>query len=94
MRLSRAKINHLSSLVVDALEEDDRVQLHLARNDIRLAVVEILTQEVERDAMIDELVRHKIESQKRDFPEGGQEWEILYKQYYQEEVEKHRPPRE
>ena len=44
--------------------------------------------------MVDDLVREKISWQKRDFPEGGREWEILYRQYYQEEIEKHRPPRE
>ena len=44
--------------------------------------------------MVDDLVREKISSQKRDFPEGGREWEILYRQYYREEIEKHRPPRE
>lgn len=94
MRLSRAKINHLSRLVVDALEDDDRVRFHSDANDVRLKVVQIITEEVERDAMVDNLVRDKIASQKRDFPEGGREWEILYRQYYQEEIEKHRPPRE
>jgi len=56
--------------------------------------VRIITEEVKRDSMVDELVREKISSQTRDFPEGGREWEILYRQYYQEETEKHRPPRE
>ncbi len=63
-------------------------------NTTRLEVVKIITEEVKRDAMVDDLVRKKISSQKRDFPEGGQEWEILYRQYYQEAIEKHRPPRE
>ncbi len=94
MRLSRAKINYLSKLVVDAMADDSRVRLNREINQVRLQVVEIITEEVKRDAMIDSLVRDKIESQKRDFPEGGREWEILYKQYYNEEIEKHRPPRE
>ena len=94
MRLSRAKINYLSKLVVDAMADDSRVRLNRETNQVRLQVVEIITEEVKRDAMIDSLVRDKIESQKRDFPEGGREWEILYKQYYNEEIEKHRPPRE
>ena len=94
MRLSRAKVNHLSRLVVEALEGDERVKITRDPNDIRLQVVRIITDEVKRDAMVDELVRAKITSQKRDFPEGGREWEILYRQYYQEEMEKHRPPRE
>ena len=94
MRLSRAKINHISKLVVDALQEGPGVRLDREANAVRLQVVKIITEEVERDAMIDNLVRGKISSQKRDFPEGGREWEILYKQYYHEEIEKHRPPRE
>ena len=94
MRLSRGKINHLSKLVVDALDGDPGVRLQKDSNVVRLAVVSIITEEVKRDSMVDELVREKISSQKRDFPEGGREWEILYRQYYQEEVEKHRPPRE
>ncbi len=94
MRLSRAKINHLSKLVANAMANDSRVQLTRETNQVRLQVVEIITEEVTRDAMIDSMVRDKIESQKRDFPEGGREWEILYKQYYTEEIGKHRPPRE
>jgi len=94
MRLSRAKINHLSKLVVEALQGESGIRLDREANTVRLAVVKIITEEVERDSMIDDLVRDKISSQRRDFPEGGREWEILYKQYYHEEIEKHRPPRE
>lgn len=94
MRLSRAKINHISRLVVEALEEDDRVRFKGDANEVRLQVVGIITEELKRDTMIDNLVRKKIASQKRDVPEGGREWEILYRQYYQEEIDKHRPPRE
>ncbi len=94
MRLSRGKINHLSKQVVEALEDDFGVRLYKDANVVRLEVVKIITEEVKRDAMVDDLVREKISSQKRDFPEGGREWEILYRQYYHEEIEKHRPPRE
>lgn len=94
MRLSRGKINYLSKLVVEALEGDPGVRLQRDSNAVRLEVVKIITEEVKRDAMVDDLVREKISSQKRDFPEGGREWEILYRQYYKEEIEKHRPPRE
>jgi hypothetical protein len=94
MRLSRAKINHISRLVVDALDRDLGVRLRKDANATRLEVVKIITEEVQRDAMIDEMVRAKIAKQKRDFPEGGREWDILYRQYYREEIGRHRPPRE
>lgn len=94
MRLSRAKINRLSKLVVEALDRDLGVRLRREANATRLEVVKIINEEVQRDAMIDEIVRTKISSQKRNFPEGGREWDILYRQYYREEIDKHRPVRE
>jgi hypothetical protein len=37
---------------------------------------------------IDTAARKKIESQRRIIPEGSQEWDILYRKYYNEEVKK------
>lgn len=91
MRLSRAKVNHLSRLIVEGLDDDPRVRLHAATNSVRLEIVRIIREELERDELIDQKVRAKIESQKRDIPEGGREWELLYRQYYEEELERHRP---
>jgi hypothetical protein len=93
MRLSRAKVNYLSRLLVDALEERSDVSLIRDPNAVRLAIVDILNEELRRDEYIDRKVRQKIASQKRDIPEGGREWEILYRQYYREEFDRHRPVR-
>lgn len=93
MRLSRAKVNFMSRLMVEALEEHPEVALFRDPNSVRLAIVDILQEELRRDEFLDRRVRQKILSQKRDIPEGGREWEILYRQYYREEFEKHRPAR-
>jgi hypothetical protein len=45
---------------------------------------EVLNQE----AKIDAVARQKIERQKRTILEGSQEWDILYRKYYNEEVKK------
>ncbi|MGB6991233.1 MAG: DUF507 family protein, partial [Candidatus Sulfotelmatobacter sp.] len=37
---------------------------------------------------IDQAARLKIESQKRTILEGSQEWDILYRKYYNVEVKK------
>ncbi len=37
---------------------------------------------------IDQHARLKVQSHKRNIPEGSPEWEILYRKYYQEEVKK------
>ena len=93
MRLSRSKVNFLSRLLLEGLQTSPGVVLFRDPNTVRLAIVRILQEEVRRDQLIDRHVRHKISSQKRDIPEGGREWEILYRQYYQEEQDKVRPLR-
>ena len=40
------------------------------------------------EARIDAAARQKIESQRRTILEGSQEWDILYRKYYNEEVKK------
>lgn len=93
MRLSRAKVNHLSRLLVEALGDHPDVRLQRDPNSVRLAIVNIFEEELRRDEYIDRKVRQKIASQKRDIPEGGREWELLYRQYYREEFDRHRPVR-
>ncbi len=93
MRLSRAKINHLSKLIVEALARHPGVRLQREPNAVRLAIVQVFNEQLRLDEEIDRRVRQKIASQKRDIPEGGREWEILYRQYYREEFDKHRPVR-
>ena len=44
--------------------------------------------EIVVEARIDQAARQKIENQKRTILEGSQEWEILYRKYYNEEVKK------
>jgi hypothetical protein len=91
MRLSRGKINHISRLVAEELVGAPDVDVESEPNAVRLAVVRVIEDELRRDELVDLRVRQKIESQKREIPEGGREWEILYRQYYQEELEKTRP---
>lgn len=94
MRLSRAKMNQLSRLVAEGLENHPDVELKTDPNTVRLAVFRLIEDEMERDEIIDRRVREKISSQKRDIPEGGREWEVLYRQYYEEERDRHRPVKE
>ena len=93
MRLSRAKVNHLSRLLVEALEEHLEVRLMREPNAVRLAIVAIIESELRRDEYIERKARQKIASQQHDIPEGGREWEILYRQYYREEFDRYRPVR-
>ena len=40
------------------------------------------------EAKIDAAARKKIESKRKTILEGSQEWDILYRKYYNEEVKK------
>ena len=88
MRLSRDKINKLAHMVTDSLAEMDQVDFLEDRNTIRLQVRKVLEDLLGQEAMIDAAARQKIEGQRRTILEGSQEWEILYRKYYNEEVKK------
>jgi len=89
LRLSDERISHIAHLMTDAIWEDDLVDYTddvKALAEVKRVVMELFKVE---DAA-DEFARHKIRSLKRDIPEGCREWEILYKKYYDEEMNKHR----
>ncbi len=88
MRLSRDKVNKLAHVVSDALAELSQVDFLEDRNTIRLETRKVLEDLLMQEARIDQSARHKIESQKRTILEGSQEWDILYRKYYNEEVKK------
>ena len=88
MRLSRDKINKLAHTIADTLAELDQVDFVEDRNTIRVEARRILEELFAEEARLDQAARQKIESQKRTILEGTQEWDILYRKYYNEEVKK------
>jgi hypothetical protein len=90
LKLSREKILRLSHLILDYIEDDEAIDYFAEPQQIRGAIVRIIEGEMRTDEAIDALVRRKLESQKRPIVEGSDEWEVLYRKYYEEEVHKHR----
>lgn len=88
MRVSRDKVNKVAHVVTDALAEMDELDFVEDRNTIRLEVRKIMEDVLNQEEKIDQAARHKIENQKRTILEGSQEWDILYRKYYNEEVKK------
>ena len=88
MRISRDKANKLAHTVADTLATLDEVDFIEDRNTIRSEVRKILEDLLKAEERIDAAARQKIESQKRIIAEGTQEWDILYRKYYNEEVKK------
>lgn len=90
MKLSRERVLRLSHLVLSHLNNDEEVEFFDDPQQIRQLIVKIISDEVKADEAIDAIVRRRIESQKRQILEGSDEWEVLYRKYYEDEVGRHR----
>lgn len=86
MRLTREKIVRISHQVVDHLVASEDVEFVEDRDTIRQEIVSILHVLLKEEEQMDAAVRLKISSQKKAIPEGSQEWEVLYRKYYTEEL--------
>ena len=88
MRISRDKLNKLAHTVADTLADIDNVGFNEDRNTIRQEARKALEGLLEEEGRIDAAARQKIASQRTIIMEGSQEWEILYRKYYNDEVRK------
>ena len=88
MRISRDKLNKLAHTVADTLAEIDAVGFNEDRNTIRQEARKALQTLLTEEARIDQAARLKIANQRKIIQEGSQEWEILYRKYYNDEVKK------
>jgi hypothetical protein len=88
MRISRDKLNKLAHTVADTLADIDQVGFLEDRNTIRQEARKALELLLLQEAGIDTAARLKIASQRKIILEGSQEWDILYRKYYNDEVRK------
>ena len=88
MRISRDKLNKLAHTVADTLADTNEVGFMEDRNTIRQEARKALETLLTQEAGIDTSARLKIASQKKIIMEGSQEWDILYRKYYNDEVKK------
>ncbi len=86
--MTREKILQLSHQIMSAIDALDEVEIFEERNVIRQEIVKILNDFQLEEQKIDTVVRQRINSQKRSIPEGGDEWDILYKKYHYDELRK------
>jgi len=88
MKLSRDKVNDLSHKLVAAFRKSRDFRLKKDPNDVRLEVVRLMTELLAVEEKVDRAARTKIRSQKKDIPEGTEEWDLLHRRYYSEELKK------
>ena len=88
MRLSRDKVSRLTKSVFESLREFEQLIFVEDPQTIRLEIRAALEHLLNEEESLDKAARQKIESQKRTIVEGTQEWDILYRKYYADEVKK------
>ena len=88
MRITADKLNKLAHTVADTLAEIPECDFLEDRNTIRQEARKALTKLLTDEMKLDAAARQKIASQRKIIVEGSQEWDILYRKYYNDEVKK------
>jgi uncharacterized protein len=88
MKLSRDKITDISHKLVIAMRKARSIRLKKDQNDVRLHIVGYFTEVLQAEEKVDRAARTKIKTQKREIAEGTEEFDLLHKRYYAEELKK------
>ena len=89
MKLSRDKITDISHKLIAALRKSHDVRMKKDQNDARLEIVKAFSEILQVEEKADRTAREKVRSLKRDVPEGSEEFDILHKRYYAEELKRY-----
>jgi hypothetical protein len=89
MKLSRDKVSDMSHKIIEMLRKSRELRMrNKDTNAVRLEIVRQMTDVLMTEEKVDRAARTKIRTQKRDIPEGSEEWDILLRRYYSEEMKK------
>ncbi len=86
MRLTREKIVRMSNKMMDVLVASNEVEFIEDRDTIRQNIVAILTNQLREEEKWDVEARKKISSMKKEVVEDSEEWSVLYRKFYTEEL--------
>ena len=85
-RLSRPKMHRLAQVIVETIKKQPGVKMTLGEKELRWKIFTWIQQILQLDEAIDQRVKARIRKSRR-VPEGSSEWQILYRQYYEEELQ-------
>ena len=89
MRLSRDKILDLSHKAISELRRSRDIRVRRDPNDVRLEIVKQITEILQLEDRAESAARAKIRTLKREVLEGSDEWDILHRRYYAEELKRY-----
>jgi uncharacterized protein len=88
LKLSKNKVNFMTKLIVEYIESNEEIDYSDDIGNIRLKIFHLLMDELKVFSDIETLSREKILAQKKNIPEGSREWDILFRKYTSEELNK------
>lgn len=88
MKLSRDKVTDISHKIVSSMRKSRDFRLRKDHNDVRLEIVRTFTEILTVEEKADRNARTKVHSMKREITEGTEEYSLLHKRYYAEELKK------
>ena len=88
LKLSKNRVNFLTKLIVDYIEKSDEIDYSEDIGNIRFKIYHFIMDELKLYEDIEGAARAKILSQKKNIPEGSREWEILFRKYSNDELNK------
>jgi uncharacterized protein len=86
MRLTREKVVRISHQLIDLLVQSNDVEFIEDRDTIRQHMVQTMTNVLKEEEKVEVEVRRRITSQKKEILEGSEEWDVLFRKYYSEEL--------
>ena len=90
MRLSEDRISHLSHLILDKLVQDRTVDVLQPEEKLLREIKRTISDELKFEDDADDAARRTIHSLSRKVPEGSREWDVLYRKYFEEEINRRR----
>ncbi len=88
MKLSRDKLTDISHKLVAAMRKSREFRVRKDQNEVRLEVLGAMTEILTIEEKVDSSARAKIRTQKKEIPEGSEEWDLLHRRYYADELKK------
>lgn len=88
MKLSRDKITDISHKIVTQMKKSRDFRVKKEQNEVRLEIVRAFTDFLTAEDKVDRAARTKIKTHGREITDGSDEYSILHKRYYAEEMKK------
>lgn len=88
MLLSDDKVSHLSHVILNCLKHSSAVRFTGDEPHALREIKRVLAVQLALEADLDQVVRARLGSYSRPIPEGSQEWDVLYRKTYEEELRK------